>query len=70
MITEIAIKTSLCKLALGFDPIVVMERSSFKELDFSAKDDFSLKDLPFRHRDLFDLMLFTQAISRKRYHAN
>ena len=64
-ITEIAIKASLGKLELSFDPINAAERSGFEMLDFSAKDALLLKDLPFHHRDPFDRMLITQAISRK-----
>ena len=64
-ITEIAIKASLGKLELSFDPIDAAERSGFEMLDFSAKDALPLKDLPFHHRDPFDRMLITQAISRK-----
>ena len=65
MITEIAIKTSLGKLELGFDPIDATERSGFEMLDFSAKDALTLKDLLLHHRDPFDRMLITQAISCK-----
>ena len=64
-ITEIAIKASLGKLELSFDPIDAAERSGFEMLDFSAKDALLLKDLPFHHRDRFDRMLITQAMSRK-----
>ena len=64
-ITEIAIKASLGKLELSFDPIDAAERSGFEMLDFSAKDALILKDLPFHHRDPFDRMLIAQAISRK-----
>ena len=64
-ITEIAIKASLGKLELSFDPIDAAERSGFEMLDFSAKDALLLKDLPFHHRDPFDRMLIAQAISRK-----
>ena len=65
MISEIAIKASLGKLELGFDPMDAAERSGFEMLDFSAKDALLLKDLPFHHRDPFDRMLITQTISRK-----
>ena len=65
MISEIAIKASLGKLELGFDPMDAAERSVFEMLDFSAKDALLLKDLPFHHRDPFDRMLITQTISRK-----
>ena len=64
-ITEIVIKASLGNLELSFDPIDAAERSGFEMLDFSAKDALLLKDLPFHHRDPFDRMLITQAISRK-----
>ena len=64
-ITEIAIKASLGKLELVFDPLDAAEKSGFVMLDFSAKDALILKDLPLHHRDPFDRMLITQAISRK-----
>ena len=64
-ITEITIKASLGKLELSFDPIDAAERSGFEMLDFSVKDALLLKDLLFHHRDPFDRMLITQAISRK-----
>ena len=64
-ITEIAIKASLGKLELVFDPLDAAEKSGFEMLDFSAKDALILTGLPFHHRDPFDRMLITQAISRK-----
>ena len=64
-ITEIAIKASLGKLELVFDPLDAAEKSGFEMLDFSAKDALILTDLPFHHRDPFDRMLITRAISRK-----
>ncbi len=64
-ITEIAIKASLGKLELVFDPLDAAEKSGFEMLDFSAKDALILTDLPFHHRDPFDRMLITQAISRR-----
>ena len=64
-ITEIAIKTSLGKLELVFDPLDAAEKSGFEMLDFSDKDALLLKDLPLHHRDPFDRMLITQAISCK-----
>jgi PIN domain nuclease of toxin-antitoxin system len=64
-ITEIAIKASLGKLELFFDPLDAAEKSRFEMLDFSAKDALLLKDLPFHHREPFDRMLITQAISRR-----
>ena len=64
-ITEIAIKTSLGKLELVFDPLDAAEKSGFEMLDFSAEDALLLKNLPLHHRDPFDRMLIAQAISRK-----
>ena len=64
-ITEIAIKASLGKLELVFDPLDAAEKSGFEMLDFSAKDALILRDLPFHHRDPFDRILITQAISLK-----
>ena len=64
-ITEIAIKASLGKLELVFDPLDAAEKSGFEMLNFSAKDALILTDLPFHHRDPFDRMLITQAISHK-----
>ena len=40
-ITEIAIKASLGKLELVFDPLDAAEKSGFEMLDFSSKDFFS-----------------------------
>ena len=64
-ITEIAIKASLGKLELVFDPLDAAEKSGFEMLDFSARDALILTDLPFHHRDPFDRILITQAISLK-----
>ena len=65
VITKIVIKAPLDKLELGFNPINAAGRSGFEILDFSAKDALLLKDLTIHHRDPFDRMLITQAISRE-----
>jgi PIN domain nuclease of toxin-antitoxin system len=61
-VAEIMIKTSLGKLEFPFDPVEMIERSGFEELDFSARAARLLKTLPFHHRDPFDRMLISQAL--------
>ena len=64
---EIMIKISIGKLQIDFEPLKVAKESGFKILDFSAKDSFALKDMPFYHKDPFDRMLISQAINRDYY---
>ena len=66
-ITELMIKSSIGKLQMDFNPIVIAEKSGFELLDFSAEDALALKEMPFYHRDPFDRMLISQAINRKFY---
>ena len=63
-ITELAVKASLGKLELDFDPITAVEQSQFDLLSFSARDAIGLRDLPFHHRDPFDRMLISQALAQ------
>lgn len=63
-VSELAIKASLGKLPLTFDPLEVAEQSGFSLLDFSAYDAMLLHQLPFHHRDPFDRMLITQSIAK------
>ena len=60
-IAEIAIKSSLGKIDISFDPVDMIEKSGFEKLDFSAKEAMLLKDMPYYHRDPFDRMLIAQA---------
>ena len=62
-IAEMMIKASLNKLRIDFDPIKLAEQSGFELLDFSGREAFLLKDLPFHHRDPFDRMLICQSIA-------
>ncbi|MFP4564733.1 MAG: type II toxin-antitoxin system VapC family toxin [Spirochaetia bacterium] len=61
-VAEIMIKTSLGKLDFPFDPVEMIERSGFEELDFSSPAACLLRTLPFHHRDPFDRMLISQAL--------
>ncbi|MEA3414671.1 MAG: type II toxin-antitoxin system VapC family toxin [Thermodesulfobacteriota bacterium] len=62
-IAELMIKTSVKKLRIDFDPVVMAKESGFTLLDFSAKAALLLKDMPFHHKDPFDRMLIAQSIT-------
>ncbi len=64
-IAELMIKSSIGKLEVNFDPIIIAKKSGFELLDFSAEDSLALKELPFHHKDPFDRMLISQALNRK-----
>jgi len=64
-IAEIMIKSSLGKLPISFDPVLMAKQSGFELLDFSGPDALQLKDMPFHHKDPFDRMLIAQSLSRK-----
>jgi len=66
-ITELMIKSSIGKLQVGFDPIMIAKESGFEMLDFSGEDALALQDMPFHHKDPFDRMLISQAIHHKFY---
>ena len=61
-VAEIMIKSSIGKLNVDFDPIVIAEKSGFDLLDFTAADALLLKEMPFHHRDPFDRMLIAQGV--------
>jgi len=60
-VAEIAIKASLGKLDVQFDPAHMIGALGFERLDFSVEAAFRLVHLPFHHRDPFDRMLVAQA---------
>ena len=60
-IAEIAIKASLGKLELTFDPVAQAEGCGFELLDFRGRDAVLLRRMPFHHRDPFDRMLIAQS---------
>jgi PIN domain nuclease of toxin-antitoxin system len=61
-IAEIAIKVSLGKLEIPFDPAQQARESGYELLDFNAEAALLLMDLPFHHRDPFDRMLIAQGL--------
>ena len=62
-VAEIAIKSSIGKLAFDFDAIEIISESGFETLDFTVDDAVVLCNLPFYHRDPFDSMLIAQSLS-------
>lgn len=63
-LVEIEIKRSIGKLDIPGDYRNYIELSGLKELEYSFKDSEHLNKLPFHHKDPFDRMLISQAISR------
>ena len=64
-IWEIAIKKSLGKLEIDFelkDIEIIILSNGFKLLNILAKHAISIEDLPPIHKDLFDRILFSQAL--------
>ncbi len=62
-VAEIAIKTSIGKLA-GVDGITEwIARQGFRELPLANRHAIVLADLPLHHRDPFDRMLVAQCIA-------
>ncbi len=64
-VAELMIKASIGKLEINFDPAAIALETGFQLLDFSAADALLLKTLPFHHKDPFDRMLITQAVTNK-----
>ena len=62
-VAEIAIKSSIGKLAFDFDAIEIISESGFETLDFTVDDAVVLCNLPFYHRYPFDSMLIAQSLS-------
>jgi PIN domain nuclease of toxin-antitoxin system len=66
-VTEIAIKTSLGKLALErpFAEIIPQQLrgNNFHPLAFTIEHAVSLSRLPFHHRDPFDRMIIAQSLT-------
>lgn len=62
-VAELMIKSSTGKLEINFDPVAIALETGFQLLSFSGEDALQLKELPFHHKDPFDRMLITQALS-------
>ena len=60
-VAEIAIKSSLGKLAAPDDLATAMDTSGLAGLPFTAEHARQLSALPWHHRDPFDRMLIAQA---------
>ncbi|MFZ4398014.1 MAG: type II toxin-antitoxin system VapC family toxin [Kiritimatiellia bacterium] len=61
-VAEIAIKASLGKLTVTFDPNEEIRAAGFEPLHFTGRDAARLQTLPFHHRDPFDRMLISQSL--------
>lgn len=61
---EIAIKSSIGKLAFAGDLLALVEETGFEWIDLSAAEAARLQTLPFHHRDPFNRMLICQALER------
>ncbi|GAA4383687.1 type II toxin-antitoxin system VapC family toxin [Agromyces bauzanensis] len=64
-VAEIAIKTSLGKLAAPDDLLPTLEAGGFDGLTFESRHAEVLRSLPWHHRDPFDRMLIAQAIAEQ-----
>ena len=64
-LTEIEIKKSIGKLEIADDYIANILESGFEPLHYRFEDAGLLGKLPFHHKDPFDRILITQAISNK-----
>ena len=62
-IAEMMIKKSIGQLELEFDMFKMIEEMGLEILDFDGKSALQLGALPFHHRDPFDRMIISQAIT-------
>jgi len=63
-IAEIMIKKSIGNLEFEGDILKILDEMGIKLLDFDTKSALLLGSLPFYHRDPFDRMIISQAISK------
>ena len=64
-IAEIMIKKSIGNLDFDADILKILDEMGIEVLDFSASSAVLLGTLPFHHRDPFDRMIISQAITNK-----
>ena len=62
-IAEISIKASIGKLKFDGDILWAIEDMGIKLLDYDAKSAIVLKSLPLFHKDPFDRMIISQALT-------
>ena len=66
-VAELMIKKSIEKLEFDFDILSVTAQMGLEVLPFDGMDAIGLGALPFHHKDPFDRMIISQALS-KNYH--
>ena len=64
-IAEIMIKKSLGNLDFTGDILLILDEMGIEVLDLDANSALMLGMLPFHHRDPFDRMIISQAITKK-----
>ncbi len=64
-IAEIMIKKSVGKLDVEFDMDLVLDKLKLEVLDFDLSSASNIFSLPLHHRDPFDRMIISQAITNK-----
>lgn len=64
-IAEIMIKKSIGNLDFDGDILMILDEMDINILDFDANSALLLGLLPFHHRDPFDRMIISQAITKK-----
>jgi PIN domain nuclease of toxin-antitoxin system len=62
-IAELYIKKSIGKLTFTFDMMEMTENMGVEILDFTGSDALQLETLPLHHKDPFDRMIISQALS-------
>ena len=64
-IAEIMIKKSIGNLDFNADILMILDEMGIEVLDFDANSALLLGSLPFHHKDPFDRMIISQAITKK-----
>ena len=64
-IAEIMIKKSIGNLDFDGDILMILDEMAIDILDFDANSALLLGSLPFHHRDPFDRIIISQAITKK-----
>ena len=64
-IAEIMIKKSIGHLDFNADIRIILDEMGIEVLDFDANSALLLGALPFHHRDPFDRMIISQAVTKK-----
>lgn len=64
-IAELMIKSSIGKIKIEFDPLKTAKQMQVDILDFSGRHALVLGQLPMHHKDPFDRMILSQALSNK-----